>query len=76
MSGLSPGARSAAGAWHAVEATLGASLASCSSGRELVSAGYAADVEIAAELYASECVPLLSRGRFADAAGDRVATSR
>jgi 2-phosphosulfolactate phosphatase len=71
MSGLSPEARSAAGAWHAVEPTLGASLASCSSGLELLSAGYAGDVEIAAELDASECVPLLAAGRFADAAGDR-----
>ncbi len=72
VTGLSPEARSAAGAWHAVEATLGAALASCSSGLELASAGYAADVEIAAELDASACVPLLSGGRFADAAGDRI----
>lgn len=72
MTGLSPEARSAAGAWHAVEATLGAALASCSSGLELASAGYAVDVEIAAEQDASACVPLLSGGRFADAVGDRV----
>jgi 2-phosphosulfolactate phosphatase len=72
MTGLSPEARSAAGAWHAVEATLGAALAGCSSGLELASAGYAVDVEIAAELDASACVPLLSGGRFADAVGDRV----
>jgi 2-phosphosulfolactate phosphatase len=72
VTGLSPEARSAAGAWHAVEATLDTALTSCSSGRELTSAGYAADVEIAAELDASSSVPLLSGGRFADAAGDRV----
>jgi 2-phosphosulfolactate phosphatase len=72
VTGLSPEARSAAGAWHAVEATLDTALTICSSGRELTSAGYAADVEIAAELDASSSVPLLSGGRFADAAGDRV----
>jgi len=72
MTGASPEARSAAGAWHAVEATLGAALASCSSGLELASAGYAVDVEIAAELDASACVPLLSGGRFADAVGERL----
>ena len=72
MTGMSPEARSAAGAWHGVEATLGAALASCSSGLELASAGYTRDVDIAAELDASGCVPLLSGGRFEDAAGDRI----
>ncbi len=71
MTGLSPEARSAAGAWHAVEASPGAALAGCSSGLELASAGYTGDVEIAAELGASACVPLLSGGRFADAVGDQ-----
>jgi 2-phosphosulfolactate phosphatase len=72
ITGLSPEAHSAAGAWHAVETSLGAALASCSSGLELASAGYAADVEIAAELDTSACVPLLSGGRFADVGGDHV----
>jgi 2-phosphosulfolactate phosphatase len=71
VTGLSPEARSAAAAWHAVEPTLAAALASCSSGAELVDAGFGGDVVIAGELDASACVPLLASGRFADAAKDR-----
>jgi hypothetical protein len=55
--------------------TLGASLASCSSGFDLISADFTGDVEIAAELDASGYVRLLSGGRFddaADAASDRI----
>ena len=71
VTGLSPEARSAAAAWHAVEPTLAAALASCGSGAELVDAGFGGDVVIAGELDASACVPLLAGGRFADAAKDR-----
>ena len=39
-------------------------IARCSSGRELVGAGYAEDVRLATELNASECVPVLREGRF------------
>src|SRR5580704_2161582 len=71
VTGLSPEAHSAAAAWHAVEPTLAAALASCGSGAELVGAGFGGDVVIAGELDASACVPLLASGRFADAAKDR-----
>jgi 2-phosphosulfolactate phosphatase len=67
VTGLSPEARSAAAAWHAVEPALAAALASCASGTELAGAGFGGDVCIAAELDASVCVPLLAGGRFADA---------
>jgi 2-phosphosulfolactate phosphatase len=67
VTGLSPEARSAAAAWQAAEATLDVALASCSSGTELVDAGFSADVAIAGEVDASGCVPVLSLGRFADA---------
>jgi 2-phosphosulfolactate phosphatase len=65
-SGVSPEARAAAAAWHLIEATAGAALASCTSGAELIEAGFGADVSIAAELDVSERVPLLSDGRFTD----------
>jgi 2-phosphosulfolactate phosphatase len=68
VTGLSPEARSAAAAWHAVEPALPAALAGCASGAELVGAGFGRDVAIAGELDASVCVPLLAGGRFADAA--------
>ncbi len=68
VTGLSPEARSAAAAWHAVEPALAAALASCGSGAELVGAGFGSDVVIAGELDASACVPLLAGGRFTDAA--------
>jgi 2-phosphosulfolactate phosphatase len=68
VTGLSPEARSAAAAWHAVEPTLAAALAGCASGAELAGAGFGGDVAIAGELDASVCVPLLAGGRFADAA--------
>jgi 2-phosphosulfolactate phosphatase len=68
VTGLSPEARSAAAAWREVEPTLGPALAGCSSGAELADAGFSRDVAIAGELDASACVPLLSGGRFADAA--------
>jgi 2-phosphosulfolactate phosphatase len=71
VTGLSPEARSAAAAWHAVESALAAALASCGSGAELVDAGFGVDVVIAGELDASACVPLLASSRFADAAKDR-----
>jgi 2-phosphosulfolactate phosphatase len=67
VTALSPEARSAAAAWHAIEATLDQALASCSSGTELADAGFSADVAIAGELDASGCVPQLSVDRFADA---------
>ena len=67
VTALSPEARSAAAAWHAIEATLDRALASCSSGTELAAAGFSADVAIAGELDASGCVPVLSVDRFADA---------
>jgi len=68
VTGLSPEARSAAAAWHAVEPALAAALAGCASGAELAGAGFGGDVTIAGELDASVCVPLLAGGRFSDAA--------
>jgi 2-phosphosulfolactate phosphatase len=63
---LSPEARLAADAFRAVEPRLRAALHGCAGGRELAEAGFAEDVDVAAELDASNVVPVLSDGTFRD----------
>jgi len=63
---LSPEALVGLDAFRAV-VDLSAALAGCASGRELVERGYAADISVAAELDASDVLPLLVDGRFVDA---------
>ncbi len=55
----SPEASAAVAAFRTVASDLGPALHDCVSGRELVGAGFAGDVEIAAELDASDRVPVL-----------------
>jgi 2-phosphosulfolactate phosphatase len=62
--GFSPEARLAADAFAAAEPRLGETLRECSSGRDLIVAGHAADVDIAAEVHASRSVALLTDGAF------------
>jgi 2-phosphosulfolactate phosphatase len=64
---LSPEARVAVSAWDGVAGSLDADLHACSSGRELVGKGWADDVAVAAELDASDLVPVLRDGVFAAA---------
>lgn len=61
---FSPEALMAAATFDAAEPRLPELLRDCSSGRELISAGYADDVEIAAELDAGFVVALLRDGAF------------
>ena len=61
---LSPEARVAADAFRAVEASLATSLRDCASGRELAAAGFAEDIDVAAELDVSDVVPMLADGEF------------
>ncbi len=61
---LSPEARTAVDAYRSVRQELVQSLRSCASGRELVSAGFAEDVDVAAELDVSDVVPVLVDGLF------------
>lgn len=61
---LSPEAEQARLAFRHVAERLGAELAACASGRELLDKGYPDDVTIAAELDASEHVPVLRDGAF------------
>jgi 2-phosphosulfolactate phosphatase len=63
----SPEARLAAQAYEATPDPRTA-LTACASGRELAGGGFAADVAVAAELDASEAVPVLADGAFSDRA--------
>jgi 2-phosphosulfolactate phosphatase len=62
--GFAPEAESAMAVFNATEPRLREALQACSSGRELISAGYPDDVEIAAELDAGFAVALLKDGAF------------
>jgi 2-phosphosulfolactate phosphatase len=64
VSGQSAEARTAQAAFLSVAARLPAELADCASGRELIDAGFADDVAIAAELDASHSVPVIDGERF------------
>jgi 2-phosphosulfolactate phosphatase len=61
---LSPEARVAEQAFRAVAAQIEAELMACASGRELVDAGFGADVGVAAELDTTEVVPVLDGDAF------------
>jgi 2-phosphosulfolactate phosphatase len=60
----SPEAEAACEAFQAAEGTLARRLRTCSSGRELVEGGHAADVELAAAVGVSVQVPVLADGAF------------
>ncbi|MGW5241125.1 2-phosphosulfolactate phosphatase [Monashia sp. NPDC004114] len=62
---LSPEAVAAAAAWTAVEDGVSEALLACASGRELVEQGWPEDVAVAAEVDASDVVPVLRDGVFA-----------
>jgi 2-phosphosulfolactate phosphatase len=62
--GFAPEAAAAMAVFNAAEPRLADALRGCSSGRELIDAGYADDVEIAAELDAGTAVALLVDGAF------------
>lgn len=69
--GLSPEARVAEQAFRTVVPRPAEELRDCASGRELVEMGFADDVEVAAELDASDVVPLLVGEAFVAAGGSR-----
>jgi 2-phosphosulfolactate phosphatase len=64
---LSPEAELAVAAFAKVRDNLAGALFHCSSGKELVARGFAADVELAAEYATSRVVPMLAGDRFVDA---------
>lgn len=61
---LSVEARHAVAAWQAVTSRIGGELRACASGRELVDAGFGADVAVAAEVGADDVVPVLTDDGF------------
>jgi 2-phosphosulfolactate phosphatase len=63
---LSPEARIAVAAFRAAGSDMLGMLSASSSGRELIEAGFAPDVMIAAELDATDLVPVLRDGAFTD----------
>jgi 2-phosphosulfolactate phosphatase len=64
----SPEAAAAAVAFEQSRDALAGGLTACASGAELVSMGFGADIQIAAELNVSRSVPLLGEAAFAQAA--------
>jgi 2-phosphosulfolactate phosphatase len=66
---LSPEAAAARDAYRAARPDLVARLLSCVLARELIAWGYAADVEIASRLDASDAVPVLNDGAYSARAG-------
>jgi 2-phosphosulfolactate phosphatase len=66
---LSPEARGAVAAFRAVRSRLRGALLESASGRELVAKGFTRDVELAADLDATELVPVLVDGLFAGGMG-------
>lgn len=64
IEGLSPEARVAEHAFRAVRPELAAELAACASGGELAAAGFADDVQVAAQLDVSRAVPVLRGEAF------------
>jgi len=61
---LSPEAQTAAETFQAAPNKLTERLLACSSGKELIQRGFKDDVELAAELDVSDCVPLLVDGAY------------
>lgn len=61
---ISPEANAAADTFRALAGDLADVLAACASGHELITIGYADDVDTAAQLDSSTVVPLLYQGAF------------
>lgn len=61
---LSPEAQMALAAFEQIKPELGLRLRQCSSGKELIERGRAHDVELAAALNVSDCVPILQAGAY------------
>ena len=64
LTDASPEARMAAAAFRAVQPDLRAELLACAGAQELVDAGFAEDVDVAAELDVASVVPVLYDGEF------------
>lgn len=65
-SSCSPEARAAQAVFRASEPALDEWIRDCSSGRELIEAGFTADIELASEYGSSSAIPVLERGAYID----------
>jgi 2-phosphosulfolactate phosphatase len=61
---LSPEAQLAMEAFRSVQGGLADALMGCSSGKELIAAGYTDDVRLAAEVHADDCAPYFRGGAY------------
>jgi 2-phosphosulfolactate phosphatase len=61
---LSPEAEIAIAAFHGVKDNLAIALRKCSSGKELIARGFATDIELAAAINISSCVPLFTHSAY------------
>ena len=66
---LSPESRLAAAGFRGLRGSLASAMRDSASGRELVAAGFADDVELAADLDATDLVPVLVDGAFGGGMG-------
>ena len=66
---LSPEARAASAAFNDIRTTIEDAIRGCGSARELTGRGFSADVELAAELDATDRVPVLVDGAFVGGMG-------
>jgi 2-phosphosulfolactate phosphatase len=61
---LSPEARLAVAAYHSVSETIGDAILRCSSGKELVMAGFEEDVVLSTAVEVDDCAPILREGAY------------
>jgi 2-phosphosulfolactate phosphatase len=61
---LSPESESALAVYESVKNDLKEEIKKCSSGKELIERGFEEDVNLACELNVSDCVPVLTNGRY------------
>ena len=71
----SPEAEIAVAAFHSVKDNLLVALRRCSSGKELIARGFTADVELAAAINTSHCVPLLRHNAYVNCIEHGLTTS-
>lgn len=61
---LSPEAQAAVAAYRSIQSDVSDSIRNCSSGRELIEKGFGRDVELAAEINVSDCIPKLLNNAY------------
>ena len=64
-------AQAATAAYQSAQSSLKSLLKQCSSGKELIEKGFEQDVDLAAELDVSDCVPTLVDGAYLDRAAQQ-----